>query len=75
MTAVGILCSPKVGRPWDWTTAAKCSRCAIFGVVLGVANLALDIFLLILPMPIILSLQLSAKKKIGVLAIFMVGFL
>lgn len=75
MTVVGILCAPEVGHAWDWATVAKCSRAPVFGFVLGIANLALDMFLLILPIPVILGLQLSAKKKIGVLAIFMVGFL
>lgn len=75
MTVVGILCAPKVGHPWDLTTVAKCSRATIFGFVLGIANMALDTFLLVLPIPVILSLQLSVKKKIGVLAVFMVGLL
>lgn len=75
MTAYGILCTPEVGHPWDLTVAAKCSRSLVNEFVLGIANLALDTFLFILPIPVILTLQLSVKKKIGVLAIFMVGFL
>lgn len=75
MTVVAIACAPGVGHPWDWTTAVKCSRSTIFGFYLGIANVALDVFLLILPIPVILQLQLSTKKKFGVLAIFMVGLL
>lgn len=75
MTAAGIMCAPKVGHPWDWTTIAKCYRDSVSGFVLGIVNLALDIYLLILPIPVILPLQLSIKKKIGVLGIFMVGLL
>lgn len=75
MTVAGILCAPRVGHPWDWTIIVKCSRETVFGVVLGIGNLALDVFLLILPMPVIFQLQLSTKKKIGILAVFMVGLL
>lgn len=71
MTATAILCAPKVGHPW---VEAKCTQVvAAVGLSIGIVNLALDIFLLILPIPVILSLQLSVKKKIGILAIFMVG--
>ncbi|MCJ1265998.1 hypothetical protein MMC22_005880 [Lobaria immixta] len=73
MTVAGIMCAPKVGHPWDWTTIAKCYRISVSGFVLGIVNLALDIYLLILPIPVILPLQLSIKKKIGVLGMFMVG--
>lgn len=72
---IGILCAPKVGHPWDWTIARKCMRGQRFGIVIGAVNLALDVFLLGLPLPVISSLQLSAKRKTGVLAIFMIGLL
>lgn len=71
----GITCAPHVGHSWDLMSEAKCSRNTIVWVILGIANLVLDIFLLILPFPVILPLQLSVKKKIGVLAISMVGLL
>lgn len=75
MTIIAVLCAPQVGHHWDWMTAVKCSRSSVSGFALGVEHLALDMYLLILPIPIILPLQLSVKKKIGVLAIFMVGLL
>ena len=75
MTAIAVLCAPEVGHHWDLITVVKCSRSSVYGFALGVENLALDIFLVLLPIPIILPLQLSVKKKIGVLAIFMVGLL
>lgn len=73
MTIVGILRAPKVGHPWDSTVIVKCSRVKVLGFVLGIGNVALDVFLLILPMPVIFQLQLSTKRKAGILAIFMVG--
>ena len=38
-------------------------------------NIASDIYLLCIPMPVISNLQLSTKKKIGVVAMFMTGSL
>lgn len=38
-------------------------------------NIASDIYLLCIPMPVISNLQLSTKKKIGVIAMFMTGSL
>lgn len=75
MTFFGILCAPQIGHPWDLTVVAKCADGRVVEFALGIANLTLDIFLLVLPIPVILLLQLSLKKKIGVLAIFMVGLL
>lgn len=38
-------------------------------------NIASDIYLLCIPMPVISNLQLSTKKKVGVIAMFMTGSL
>lgn len=73
MIVSAVMCGPKVGHPWEFTVAAKCVRISIIAVILGIVNSALDLFLLILPIPVILPMQLSVRKKIGILAIFMVG--
>lgn len=75
MTAVAILCAPMMGHPWDLTVLEKCSRARVLAVVLGTVNSAVDIYLLILPIPVVLPLHLPLQRKIGVLAIFMVGLL
>ncbi|KAL8716768.1 MAG: hypothetical protein Q9225_005935 [Loekoesia sp. 1 TL-2023] len=41
----------------------------------GTMNLASDFYLLFIPIPAVLSLQLPKSKKIGVIAMFMTGFL
>lgn len=69
------MCAPAVGHPWDLTVRVKCGHFLIFGFIFGIANLALNIFLLALPVPVILTMHLSVNKKIGLLAIFMVGSL
>lgn len=75
MIVNAILCSPKVGHPWNVAVGVKCARTGVFAVILGIINLILDMFLLILPILVILPLQLSVKKKIGISAIFMAGLL
>lgn len=75
MTFNAILCSPKIGHPWNLAAGENCVRTGVFAVVLGSTNLILDIFLLILPVPVIVSMQLSVKKKVGTLAVFMAGLL
>lgn len=46
-----------------------------YGVVQGIFGLVTDFYLLFIPVPAVLSLQLPTRKKIGVIAIFMTGFL
>lgn len=45
------------------------------GTIQASFNIASDIYLLCIPMPVISNLQLSRKKKIGVSAMFMTGSL
>lgn len=75
MTACAIICTPKVGHPWTLAASTKCPRAAVYVVVVGITTVILDIFLLILPILVILPLQLSVKRKIGILAVFMAGLL
>lgn len=68
------LCAPHAGKDWDAEVLGSCSRhIALYYVISGAVNMALDIFMLILPIPVVLQLQLPLKKKVGVLAIFMTG--
>lgn len=68
-------CAPHPGKAWDLLVLNSCSRFGHYNLISGVANLALDIFMIGLPIPVILRLQLPFKKKLGVLAIFMTGLL
>lgn len=48
---------------------------AQFSIPTGVIGMLVDWYLLILPIPAVLTLQISTAKKIGVLIIFMTGTL
>ena len=69
------LCAPHVGQEWDLMVLKKCRRALAFGVVQATTNLIIDLYILALPIPVVLQLQLPTKKKIGILAIFMTGLL
>lgn len=72
---VGTLCAPHIGHKWNFLVLLSCRKTLTYGVVLAVSNLILDLFILILPIPAIVQMQLPKNKKMGVLAIFMTGLL
>ena len=70
------LCVPRNGQQWDsLSSTLKCGEERYFAVVQGVINVALDFFLLYIPIPVVGTLNLAPRKKIGVIAIFMTGFM
>ena len=79
MSAIPLLsyfCTPVPGQSWGALEVfAKCKRLVVYAVVQGSCNIALDIFIFLLPLPTIFGLHLPLKKKLGVLTIFGTGFL
>ncbi|KAL8955576.1 MAG: hypothetical protein Q9193_006627, partial [Seirophora villosa] len=74
---VFTLCAPARGDSWlGMSFKSKCRNgLQDYGVAQGTINLVSDFYLLVVPIPAVLALQLPKKKKIGVIAIFMTGFL
>ncbi|KAF1846523.1 uncharacterized protein K460DRAFT_367281 [Cucurbitaria berberidis CBS 394.84] len=64
---------PYGNEKWDLTLAAKIGKADKMAIGIGAVNVAFDIFLLILPVPIIMKLNLSFRKRIGLSAVFMTG--
>lgn len=46
-----------------------------YNLLIGVFNVALELFFLIAPIPVIMSFNLSLRKRIGVGAVFMAGLM
>ena len=70
------LCAPRPGESWGSSVVAKsCAKMGIWAVVQEALFVALDFYISFLPIPIVLKLQMSFKKKFGVLAIFMTGMM
>lgn len=66
-------CDP-IAISWDISiTEGRCLNRAALYIVTAVANIASDIILFVLPMPMVISLQLPRRQKFGLMAIFGVG--
>ena len=71
-----VYCALGPGESWsDLSLGVKCRKSVILGLVQGSLNVVLDLFILALPIPIVIALQMSKKRRIGVLAVFMTGIL
>jgi hypothetical protein len=69
-----LLCTP-VEFNWDKTiTTGTCNKGSNIAFILaGTTNLAIDVFVVLLPMPTIWRLQLPMDRKIGIMAMFSLG--
>ena len=76
-TATMAICAPKGEQTQlAWLTILATPRCQenpAMILSIGIMNVLSDVYLLILPLPVILGLQLPKMKKLGVLAIFLTG--
>ena len=74
LVLAGAMCAPRHGESFDnLTLSSRCSHQTTWAVVHSVLILVLDFYILYIPIPRIWRLQLSLKRKIGVLSIFMTG--
>ena len=77
-TAVSMmaLCLPRKGEIWAVALySSRCHHAITMTYVQGIFNIVSDLFLLGLPIPVVLRLQMPQRKKWGVIAIFATGFL
>lgn len=65
-------CKP-VEKSWHPAMAGKCLPNDITFYVLAAITIFYDIVIFFLPIPILLKLQINIRRKIGLLAIFMLG--
>ena len=70
------LCTPRKHELFSsLSVAERCTHEETWAVVQGVLNVCLDFYILYLPIPMVWKLQLGLQRKIGVMAIFMTGFM
>lgn len=70
-----LYCAPRAGQAWDASILPNCNKLTILGVAQGVCGVSSDLYILFLPVPVVLSLNLPLERRLGVLAIFMVGIM
>ena len=70
------LCTPRTTEiPVEVAQTAQCRRTGYLENVQGVVDIITDFYLLAIPIPLILKLQLRPRLKIGVLIVFGTGVL
>lgn len=72
----GYACLP--GQDETWLLASLAQRChdvTVLELPQGIFGLLSDLYLYILPIPVIMRLNFGRKKKVGTLAIFGTGLL
>ncbi|PYI00820.1 integral membrane protein PTH11-like protein [Aspergillus sclerotiicarbonarius CBS 121057] len=69
---LGLECRP-IQKFWDSSVEGKCFNLVAFSYFTNIANLVTDIWIFLLPLPVILRLQITRNKKIGLSLLFSVG--
>ncbi|CAG8150323.1 unnamed protein product [Penicillium salamii] len=68
-----LACQP-IARQWDMSVKGKCIDTVSFYYAIAGTNLAFDIAIFVLPMPVLWKLQLRQKEKIVLTGLFALGF-
>jgi hypothetical protein len=75
--AFASMCVPSTGTSqFDFLAAfvsEACTRTRVLVVLQGVGNVAIDFFLLVIPLPAVWNLQMPFRRKLGISAMFLVG--
>ena len=63
--------TPRIGQPWTVVAVSDtCSVLSTFVLVQGVLSVVLDLYIFVLPIPIVSKLPISLKQRLSILAIF-----
>ena len=69
-------CAPSAGKAWTLSNLLpKCEQSLYLALVQGPLNLILDLVIFVLPIPVVMGLQMSLRKRVAVLAVFFTGLL
>lgn len=71
-----VICTPSKGQSYlEAFLSPQCSKASDISLAAGLFNMFSDIYLLVIPIPAVWSLQLERRRKLGVLIIFATGFM
>lgn len=71
-----IFTVPRPGQKWlDHISSEELSKSEVLSIPLAAVGLGIDIALLVIPITAVMGLQLSIKRKLGVMFIFTFGIL
>jgi hypothetical protein len=60
---------------WHFSFTAKCIEITTVTVAIGAVNIATDLIIMVMPLPLIWQLHLGKSQKLGLLAVFGTGLL
>jgi hypothetical protein len=69
-----VLVAPVAGKPWG-TPNPLVEKAVIPGLMVGVDNLAVDLMIAYIPIPVISKLNLPQSKKNGIIILFATGLM
>lgn len=73
---LGVQCVLRPGELWMMPAVlARCSSTKVINYIHGIFGIISDLYIFILPMPILWKLHMPMRKKVGVMAIFATGLL
>lgn len=76
MIVILVACTPQRGSNYLETFASpRCSKMMEMSLSIGIFSVISDVYLLIIPIPAVLPLQLPTRQKVGVLTVFLTGLL
>ncbi|KAM0796848.1 hypothetical protein BDR22DRAFT_892787 [Usnea florida] len=71
-----VFCIPRYGDSLNLEEQSKpCSNLLIYTLIQGPLGILLDLYIFLLPIPIVLRLQISQKRRLSLLGIFGTAFL
>lgn len=69
-------CAPNVGESWEEViSSGSCASTMVVAYTQGGVSLATDIYIFVLPIPMVLKLQMTLKKKMQLLAVFLTALM
>lgn len=70
-----VYCLPRNGAPWDQTAFARCGSPVVSAIVIGVFGVVADIAIFALPFPVISTLHLNRRNRLGLMLVFLAAVL
>ena len=68
--------TPRTGQSWDVVAMTEtCANLEIYILIQGVLSVVLDLYIFILPMPIVSKLPISLKQRLSILSVFATAIL
>ena len=63
--------TPRIGQPWAGVAVTEtCANLTTFVLIQGVLSVVLDLYIFVLPIPIVLTLPVSPQQRLSILCIF-----